>query len=444
MSSTRQAVLRGPSLTGFGKRPDFTPAHQVDLETGIGPFGARIDRRRIKPATPCSVAFVLRLPRPGWRSDSSPLRNINGLLAISGPVSGPEPGYARGGFPIRSCDAEHRDRRGPPDTATRSSRKRGCRVPKESMTGKKLSNSERFERPIALLRDRKVFHLGRRQQARRIVNERVLRVDRFNARPPTWEQIVKRWADRGDQVDECSEAPALTEDELFAELGRGYLIALIDLRRLSRWHESHDVRSEATVREAAQSMLLRTIGALACANGKLGTGVNLEPLLRLHGALGHVVNGSNNRLLVTGELADRLSDQPFSNGSRRSIEVRAAALVELLLRHGEKTQLAAARRVARALEKGKFVTRADTVKRWHNQAKRILQRAERISDEDWFGPTHDRDRSFHDLYLAKLFQYDPVMVEEKRRSMFPELTDFDPERELADLEKWCLELRSFD
>src|SRR5437660_1364010 len=29
MSSTRHAVMRGPSLTGLGKRPDLTPAHQV-------------------------------------------------------------------------------------------------------------------------------------------------------------------------------------------------------------------------------------------------------------------------------------------------------------------------------------------------------------------------------------------------------------------------------
>ena len=35
ISSTRHAVVRGPSFTGAGKRPDFTPAHHVDLLTGI-------------------------------------------------------------------------------------------------------------------------------------------------------------------------------------------------------------------------------------------------------------------------------------------------------------------------------------------------------------------------------------------------------------------------
>jgi hypothetical protein len=35
MSSTRQAVILLPNLTGAGKRPDLTPAHQVDFPTGI-------------------------------------------------------------------------------------------------------------------------------------------------------------------------------------------------------------------------------------------------------------------------------------------------------------------------------------------------------------------------------------------------------------------------
>ena len=35
MSSTRQAVTRGPSFTGLGKRPDLTPSHQQDFFTGM-------------------------------------------------------------------------------------------------------------------------------------------------------------------------------------------------------------------------------------------------------------------------------------------------------------------------------------------------------------------------------------------------------------------------
>ena len=49
MSSTFQAVVRGPSFTGFGKRPVLIPAHHVERPTGIGPFGARMEARRTKP-----------------------------------------------------------------------------------------------------------------------------------------------------------------------------------------------------------------------------------------------------------------------------------------------------------------------------------------------------------------------------------------------------------
>ena len=35
ISSTRQAVTRGPNFTGLGKRPVFTPFHQQDFFTGI-------------------------------------------------------------------------------------------------------------------------------------------------------------------------------------------------------------------------------------------------------------------------------------------------------------------------------------------------------------------------------------------------------------------------
>lgn len=49
MSATRHAVVRGPSFTGLGKRPDFTPAHHVDLLTGMGPAGAKMLDIRRKP-----------------------------------------------------------------------------------------------------------------------------------------------------------------------------------------------------------------------------------------------------------------------------------------------------------------------------------------------------------------------------------------------------------
>src|SRR5690606_5948075 len=70
MSSTRQTVMRGPSLIGFGNRPDATPAHHVDRLTGIGPRGARIDDRRTKPiAGNVDCLLIALTPSIEGRSD---------------------------------------------------------------------------------------------------------------------------------------------------------------------------------------------------------------------------------------------------------------------------------------------------------------------------------------------------------------------------------------
>src|SRR4030088_1870365 len=61
MSYTRQAVIRGPSFTGFGYRPLFTPAHQVDLLTGIGPRGARMPESLTKPMLVSMLPILERL-----------------------------------------------------------------------------------------------------------------------------------------------------------------------------------------------------------------------------------------------------------------------------------------------------------------------------------------------------------------------------------------------
>ncbi len=55
--------MRGPSLTGLGKRPDLTPAHQVDLATGMGPSGAIMDFNRTKPVVGKEVWFDIGCPR---------------------------------------------------------------------------------------------------------------------------------------------------------------------------------------------------------------------------------------------------------------------------------------------------------------------------------------------------------------------------------------------
>jgi hypothetical protein len=65
MSSTFQAVIRGPSLTPLGKRPALIPAHHVDRETGNT---CRTAGNRIYPSFGIvrllSSAFIATPPHP--------------------------------------------------------------------------------------------------------------------------------------------------------------------------------------------------------------------------------------------------------------------------------------------------------------------------------------------------------------------------------------------
>ena len=82
MSSTRQAVMRRPSFTGFGKRPSLTPAHHVDLLTGIGPLGAMMEGSRTKPVEGSSVWFDTMSPHVFSHEEG--LGNPNPFLAEFG------------------------------------------------------------------------------------------------------------------------------------------------------------------------------------------------------------------------------------------------------------------------------------------------------------------------------------------------------------------------
>ncbi len=74
ISATRHAVIRFPSFTGCGKRPLLTPAHQVDLATGIGPLGAKIEDSRINPVS-------------GRPSDMNQLHLLPDEGVLSGPIA---------------------------------------------------------------------------------------------------------------------------------------------------------------------------------------------------------------------------------------------------------------------------------------------------------------------------------------------------------------------
>jgi hypothetical protein len=82
MSSTRHAVMRGPSFTGFGKRPSFIPAHHVDLLTGMGPFGAMIAGSRTRPMEGSSKLFGKMSPHVVYHEAG--LRNPIPFLAEFG------------------------------------------------------------------------------------------------------------------------------------------------------------------------------------------------------------------------------------------------------------------------------------------------------------------------------------------------------------------------
>lgn len=70
IDSTGHAVTRGPSLTGLGKRPDATPAHQQDFLTGmIGGIGGSalelpmICGNRRKPVSGSCFITISTCPR---------------------------------------------------------------------------------------------------------------------------------------------------------------------------------------------------------------------------------------------------------------------------------------------------------------------------------------------------------------------------------------------
>jgi hypothetical protein len=68
MSSTRHAVIPLPSFAGAGNRPDFTPAHQVDFETGMGPAGPRTTDSRTKPSAGSERRFSVVVCDRVWLS----------------------------------------------------------------------------------------------------------------------------------------------------------------------------------------------------------------------------------------------------------------------------------------------------------------------------------------------------------------------------------------
>ena len=203
-----------------------------------------------------------------------------------------------------------------------------------------------------------------------------------------WERARRLCVDRGTQglhPNQTETLEPLGEDDFFIELGQSFLRSLILLRRDTLWYSALPTahRNEDVVRDAASSMLRRLSALVWRADRDLQLGLTTEPLDRLWQALMDLENGYNNRLVVTGEFAEKLHRQSFSERSRRIIHARAAAITDLLLSERcESSQMGAAKRVAAALRRGGYdsrgarggtvLVRPDTVKRWHNKAKRLM------------------------------------------------------------------------
>ena len=118
-------------------------------------------------------------------------------------------------------------------------------------------------------------------------------------------------------------------------------------------------------------------------SGSLGLKFGREYLDRLTSAVNERSLGRNSRLLVAGPLGEQISDDEYGSTNRTIIEAFAAAIVEAMVVAGvpkKKSQVAAAKSVAAALTKGGYEARGsntltkkfpwDTVKRWHNKAKK--------------------------------------------------------------------------
>ena len=146
--------------------------------------------------------------------------------------------------------------------------------------------------------------------------------------------------------------------------------------------KSHQQDAMMTVK-----LLREYLRCFQSAGANLGRDFGLVYVDKLHDALIERAAGRNSPLLVTGPLADELAEERYSNHRRMGIEALAAAIVEAMVVGNvskKMSQVQAAKAVAAALTKGSYNVRGprkttsavhwDTVKRWHNRAKRTPRR----------------------------------------------------------------------
>src|ERR1035437_5445383 len=82
ISAASQAVVRGPSLTGCGKRPALTPARNDERDMASTPFGVTISANRTRPNSGNlrGTSTIRRLVDQGAPVIVPRLREMNNLL----------------------------------------------------------------------------------------------------------------------------------------------------------------------------------------------------------------------------------------------------------------------------------------------------------------------------------------------------------------------------
>lgn len=214
-----------------------------------------------------------------------------------------------------------------------------------------------------------------------------------------------------------------------------------------RWisDERHAVppseRTDQIERATAHLMFGKMLQTVWYLNSQTEFQVDLAPLQQLSSALQDVQSGENNRLLMTGEPAASLMNRRISERRRLPLRALAAAQVELLKKHKvEKTFVAAAKRVARVLEKGgyhwKKARPEETVRKWHTLARRLENNVLDASEERPVTLKESED-NYLDSFLRGLLTYDHDRRKVYGIDRFRTGRRYDPEAALAELEGLC-------
>ena len=211
--------------------------------------------------------------------------------------------------------------------------------------------------------------------------------------PPNLPDCSLKVSSEGPPSKPCHHIiPSLSDPHLDAELrrisgdgGSWYDVAfgLDELRKLEAEYEAIPATkcNPDTIRRYATKALDLTFLIIDSLYESIVYANGMPTMLcHISVALEDLNEGLNSRILLTGTLAEKFPKDGHSLGWHRRVRGRSAAIIEFLLKHHiERTQMGAASRVARSLDRGGYAAQgrrkaghpnqADTIKRWHNLAR---------------------------------------------------------------------------